>query len=362
MRPAGTIRVGILSFAERLARYAGAEIFHEAAPYLQGKFPAATKSDVIKVHATAILHPRHFDKISTLAPGYGLKSPANDIIAFRGADITEIIWETIEEIKIIKHIWEIFGAADEGIRLDYALITQGRESAKPGMGCTLLGDDIFIEEGATVNASILNSNTGPIYIGKNAEVMEGSIIRGPFSLGEHSALKLGAKIYGPTVIGPECKVGGEVNNSVFTAYSSKAHDGFIGNSVIGEWCNLGADSNNSNLKNNYEEVKVWDFESGKFVPTGLQFCGLFMGDHTKCGINTMFNTGTVTGVSSNIFGSGFPRTYIPNFAWGGAQGFSPYLPNKALATAEKVMARRNIALTEEDKAIFTHIFETTKDN
>ena len=207
-----------------------------------------------------------------------------------------------------------------------------------------------------------NTDDGPIYLGPGSEVLEGSIIKGPFALCDHSVVNLGAKIKGDTTIGPHSKVGGEVSNSVIQGYSNKGHEGFLGNSVLGEWCNLGADTNNSNLKNNYANVKMWDFESQRFKDTGLQFCGLIMGDHSKCGINTMFNTGTTVGVSANIFGDGFPRTIIPSYAWGGASGFSTYNLKKAFETAELVMKRRNIELTDVDKSVLTHIFEMTSDH
>ena len=200
---------------------------------------------------------------------------------------------------------------------------------------------------------------GPIYIGKDSEIMEGSLVRGPFALGENSILKMGAKVYGATTIGPYCKVGGEINNSVLFGYSNKGHEGFLGNSVLGEWCNIGADSNTSNLKNNYAEVKLWNYENERFINTGLQFCGLMMGDHSKCGINTMFNTGTVIGVSANIFGAGFPRNFIPSFSWGGAAGFSTYHMNKVIEVAKVVMKRRALDLSELDKNILQHVFETT---
>ena len=206
----------------------------------------------------------------------------------------------------------------------------------------------------------LNASSGPIYIGKDTEIMEGSIIRGPFALCDHATVKLGAKIYGPTTIGPHSKVGGEVNNSVLFGYSNKGHDGFLGNSVLGEWCNLGADTNNSNLKNNYAEVRLWDYNTEGFARTGLQFCGLMMGDHSKCGINTMFNTGTVVGVSANIFGSGFPRNFVPSFSWGGHGGFTTYLTKKAFEVCKIVMSRRDIEFTERDAAILEHVFEETK--
>ena len=216
-----------------------------------------------------------------------------------------------------------------------------------------------MEPGAKVEASILNTCNGPIYIGNNAEVMEGSMIRGPFAMCEHAVVKMGAKIYEGSTFGPYCKIGGEVNNSIFFAYSNKAHDGFIGNSVIGEWCNIGADTNNSNLKNNYAEVKLWDYRTQRFQKTGSQFCGLIMGDHSKVGINVMFNTGTVVGCNTNIFGAGFPRNFIPSFSWGGAASYKTYNIDKAFEVAEAVMKRRNKVLTEEDRKILIHVYNQT---
>jgi UDP-N-acetylglucosamine diphosphorylase/glucosamine-1-phosphate N-acetyltransferase len=220
-------------------------------------------------------------------------------------------------------------------------------------------DQVFLEEGAKVEMAILNATTGPIYVGHHAEIMEGSVVRGALAMCEHSALKIGAKIYGATTLGPHSKVGGEVNNSIFTGYSNKAHDGFLGNSVLGEWCNLGAGTNNSNLKNSYAKVKLWNYPKVRFEQTGEQFCGLFMGDHSKAGISTMFNTGTIVGVSSNIFGSGFPRNFIPSFSWGGAGGFILYKPEKAIETAEIVFGRRGMKLSDEDRNILQHVFELT---
>jgi UDP-N-acetylglucosamine diphosphorylase/glucosamine-1-phosphate N-acetyltransferase len=245
---------------------------------------------------------------------------------------------------------------------DFALITRGRTSAPISSSNTVIGGKhIFLEEGAVCEGAILNDSHGPIYIGREAEIMEGAMVRGALALCDHSALKMGAKIYGATTIGPHSKVGGEVNNSVFQGYSNKGHDGFLGNSVLGEWCNIGADSNNSNLKNNYAEVKLWDYAVSRFAPTGLQFCGLIMGDHSKCGINTMFNTGTVVGVSANIFGSGFPRNYVPSFAWGGNAGFSTYQISKALETATLVMERRGIKLDKNEENILRSVFELSAD-
>lgn len=259
----------------------------------------------------------------------------------------------------LKNVTDIFSKNDLAIEQDFEMITKGRKSASISSTNTIIGDQVFIEEGAIVEASVLNASVGPVYIAKDAEVMEGSLVRGPFALCEGGVLKMGAKIYGATTVGKFSKVGGEVNNCVIQDYSNKGHDGFLGNSVIGEWCNLGADSNTSNLKNNYTEVKLWSYQNDKFEKTGLQFCGLIMGDHSKCGINTMFNTGTVVGVSANIYGSGFPRNFIPSYSWGGTSGVTTYSINKVFEVAEIVMKRRGFELEDEDKAILTAIFEMT---
>jgi UDP-N-acetylglucosamine diphosphorylase/glucosamine-1-phosphate N-acetyltransferase len=292
----------------------------------------------------------------------------NDIIAFYTQDTQEEVdfdaYEVIEfneDCLTIENTWDIFAKNDAAIREDFLLLTEDRTSLPIPKSVNVLGaEHIFIEEGAKLEFVTLNATTGPIYIGKNAEIMEGSVIRGPFALCEEAQVKLATKIYGATTVGPHCRVGGEVNNSVMFAYSNKGHDGFLGNSVLGEWCNIGADSNNSNLKNNYEEVKLWSYESDSFQKTGLQFCGLMMGDHSKCGINTMFNTGTVVGVSSNIFGSGFPRNFVPSFSWGGASGFTTYISKKAFETAKIVMSRRHIDFDELEAKILEHVFELTK--
>ncbi len=267
-------------------------------------------------------------------------------------------------IRRIRRPADIFTACGQEIEADFDLLTKGRSSQPLSPTNTLLGDpnQLFMEAGAEVEASTLNVKTGPIYIGTNAVVLEGSLLRGPIALGENTVVKMGAKLYGPTTTGPHCKLGGEINNVVFQANSNKGHDGYLGNSVIGEWCNLGADTNNSNLKNDYSEVRVWSYPEKRFIPTGLQFHGLIMGDHSKAGINTMFNTGTVVGVSANIFGEGFPRNYIPSFSWGGASGLQTYRLDKATATAERVIARRGREMSEAEKAVLAHVFEETKPN
>jgi UDP-N-acetylglucosamine diphosphorylase/glucosamine-1-phosphate N-acetyltransferase len=292
----------------------------------------------------------------------------DEIIAFYTKETQEEVdFDTYEIIQYsegslrIENTWDIFEKNDQALREDFELITTNRTSQPiPASVQTVSPENIFIEEGAELSFSILNASSGPIYIGKDTVIMEGSIIRGPFALCDHAQVKMGAKIYGATTIGPECRIGGEVSNSVLFGYSSKGHDGFLGNSVLGEWCNLGADTNTSNLKNNYADVKLWSYETERFADTGLQFCGLMMGDHSKSGINTMFNTGTVVGVCANIFGGGFPRNFIPSYSWGGASGMTTYLTKKAFETAEKVMERRHVAFDLKEQAILEHVFEETK--
>ena len=260
----------------------------------------------------------------------------------------------------LNHPWDIFRLNGEVLQSDFVRLTDGKTSAKLNDTNVLIGDEIFLEEGVAVNGAILNADKGPIYLGKDAEIMEGVTIRGPFSLGDHAVVKMGAKIYGPTTIGPYCKVGGEISNSILQAYSNKGHDGFLGNSVIGEWCNLGADTNSSNLKNNYGEVRVWDYEEAKSISTGLQFCGLIMGDHSKSGINTMFNTGTVVGVCANIFGAQFPPKFIPSFLWGGSGQWDLFKMEKAIEVAEKMMSRRQVTFSSEDEKIFQEILRLSQ--
>jgi len=261
----------------------------------------------------------------------------------------------------IEHTWDIFSKNGEALQADFDLLTKGRKSAPISETNNLISpENIFLEEGAKVEYSMLNASKGPIYLGKNAEILEGNLIRGGFALCENAVVKMGAKIYGPTTVGPYGKVCGEINNSVIFGYSSKGHDGYLGNSVLGEWCNIGADSNNSNLKNNYDKVRLWDYETESFARTGLQFCGLMMGDHSKTAINTMFNTGTVIGVNCNIYTPGFPRNFVPSFSWGGATGFTSYLPKKAFKAAEVMMARRGVIFDEKEAGILNHVFEITK--
>ena len=352
--------------------YLNADISYSTQEYLSQKFPSRVLGDNIFINGSLLPDSEIVKEINRLNFSECL-CRNGVILAFRvSKDDAGLFNGAVESINLnkreyvgdvikIEYPWDIFSQNEHEIIADLTLVTKGKESLPLGSSNKLIGNGIvFIEEGAKVECATLNTTYGPIYIGKDAEVMEGALIRGPFALCEHSAIKMGAKIYGATTIGPHSKVGGEVSNSVIFGYSNKAHDGFLGNSVLGEWCNLGADTNNSNLKNNYALVKVWNYPKEKFINTGLQFCGLIMGDHSKTGINTMFNTGTVVGVSANIFGDGFPRNFIPSFSWGGAQGFSVYAINKAYEVAEQVMARRHLVLTEADKKILQTVFDSTE--
>jgi len=366
-RPVADLRVGVLTIREKWESYLDYTTTTVTEDYLSEKFPMVEMENNTMINASYLPNQEIIDLIKGLKVNQAIFKE-EDVIAFcveEGAEHADFSnFEAIEfENNIIKieHTWDIFSKNGEAIVDDFNLITKNRKSQPiPASVNTLNPENIFIEKGAKINFATLNASNGPIYIGRDTEVMEGSLVRGPFALCNNGVLKLGSKIYGPTTIGPFSKVGGEVNNSVIFGYSNKGHDGFLGNSVLGEWCNLGADTNNSNLKNNYAEVRLWDYNTEGFAKTGLQFCGLMMGDHSKCGINTMFNTGTVVGVSSNIFGSGFPRNFVPSFSWGGSKGFVTYKTNKAFEVSEVVMKRRNITFTEQDKSILEHVFEITK--
>lgn len=364
-RPVAEIRIGMLTISEKWKyHFPEATISYSTENYLAEKYPMVDMDVNLWVNASALPNAELIGAIQKLEVGFKL-TKGNVLIAQRTKSIesdAENIAITFD-IDYLDALPKIFSWNDKESRKDFTLLTKNRTSKSLNSSNVLIGssNDLFVEEGAQVNAAILNSSTGPIYIAKDAEVMEGTMIRGPFYLGEHSQTKLGTKIYGATTVGPYCKVGGELNNVVIFGYSNKAHDGFLGNAVIGEWCNIGADSNNSNLKNNYAEVKLWSYLSNNFKKTGLQFCGLIMGDHAKCGINTMFNTGTVVGVASNVFGAGFPRNFVADFSWGGAQGMEVYALNKVFEVASKVFERRGLEFNDIEKNIMNEVFELTKD-
>lgn len=372
-RPVADIRIGILTIREKWERLLNTKTSSLTESYLSEKYPTIRSEHNTLLNGSVCPSTQLVEEIKKLEPNQALVSDdviialhlkEEDLDDAGGMEIEDIedVMTKMEFVKI-NHLWDIFRLNGQAIKNDFKLITEGRKSRKLSNTNRVLGaENIFIEEGAVVEMATLNAKTGPIYIGKNTEIMEGSIIRGPFAICEGSTVKMGAKIYGPTTLGPHSKLGGEVNNSVIFGYSNKAHDGFLGNSVIAEWCNIGADTNSSNLKNSYDNVKLWSYSQETFVDTGLQFCGLVMGDHSKTGINTMFNTGTVVGVNVNVFGSGFQRNFIPSFSWGGTKGFKTYNINKAMDVAKAVFARRDIEFDDVEKNILTDIYEITRSN
>lgn len=354
-RPVGNLRMGILTNDERWKAFIPtASIFFETEPYLTTKFPTSETADLI-VNAAVIPTKELVDRALLLQDGEALFSDKTWLVK-KGVSIEKQILIEMDLI-ILENRWDLYQLNGRVLKADFELLTSGRKSHELSSSNTVIGDAslIFLEEGASVEACILNTKEGPIYVGKNAEIMEGSVVRGPLALCEYAGLKLATKVYGPTTLGPHCKVGGEVNNVIFQAYSNKGHDGFLGNSVIGEWCNLGADTNSSNLKNNYSHVSAYSYETQKIEKTDVQFMGLIMGDHSKCGINTMFNTATVVGVSANIYGADFPDKMIESFVWGGADGFVPFKLDKAIEVAKAMMSRRNVAFTDGDLAIFEYL-------
>ena len=366
-RPVADIRIGILTIREKWEKYLGSTTTTITEDYLSEKFPMVEMEENVLINASFLPNAELVGLIQELKENEAIFI-AEELVAFHSRDTQEEInfsnYRHIDfdgDILRIEHTWDIFSKNGEALQADFDLLTLGRESAPISKTNTLINPkNIFAEEGASVEYSILNATEGPIYLGKNSEIWEGNLIRGAFALCEKAVVKMGAKIYGATTIGPYGKVCGEISNSVIFGYSSKGHEGYLGNAVLGEWCNIGADSNNSNLKNNYAQVRMWDYATEKFEQTGLQFCGLMMGDHSKTAINTMFNTGTVIGVNCNIYVPGFPRNFIPSFSWGGASGFSTYMPKKAFEAAKVMMARRGVEFDQKEADILNHVFELTK--
>jgi len=354
-RPVAEIRVGILTITEKWAKR-GFSCGFATQDYLQAKYPLSKAN--LQINGALCPNDGLVAAIKALHSGEELVS-GSTVLARHSGGGKQVSYSG--EFTLIQHTWDIFTQNRNQIIADFELITKGRTSREISDPHTIVygKENLFIEEGASIRAAIINAEGGPVYIGKKAQVHEGSIISGAFALCEGSHLNMGAKIKGDTTIGPYSKVGGEIGNSVVFGYSNKGHDGYMGNSVLGEWCNLGADTNTSNLKNNYAMVKLWDYATGRFANTGLQFCGLMMGDHSKCGINTMFNTGTVVGVGANIFGAGYPRNFVPSFSWGGANGFVTFQLRKFAEVAEAVMHRRNKEYDQVEQNIIQHIFDET---
>jgi len=367
-RPVADLRIGMLTIAEKWQKYLGQEASFMTQDYLLEKFPLKISNENLMINGSVCPDETLLEAVNHLQEGEMLKQngfliaakvAAADVKTFQTINASfKGINYTIDFVRIV-YPEDIFMQNDTELRKDFALLTKGKTSAAISNTNTVLGNNFFAEEGAAAECATFNTHLGPVYLSKNSEVFEGANIRGSFFTGESSQVKMGAKIYGATTIGPHSTVGGEVKNAVIQGYSSKGHEGYLGNSVIGEWCNIGADSNNSNLKNTYAKVKLWDYQTQKLRNTGLQFCGLIMADHAKCGINTMFNTGTVVGVGSNVFGAGYPPKFVPDFSWGGISDTEVYAINKALETAARVFERKNKNFNAIEADILKHIFELT---
>jgi UDP-N-acetylglucosamine diphosphorylase/glucosamine-1-phosphate N-acetyltransferase len=364
-RPCAELRVGILTLREKWTRRLGADQwFYQTEDYLQKKFPAGTTD--LWINGAAVATDALAEQVKSLKPGEGLFHGENCIAlnssSFSLESIHDLRRIDAAEALIIERPYYLFLHAAAEIRSDLPLITAGRESAPITDPHTMVygAENVFIEEGVTLQAAIIDATTGPVYLAKGVVVNPGAILRGSLAVGENTVISMGAKLRGDNSFGPNCKVGGEISNSAILGNSNKSHDGYLGNAVLGEWCNLGADSNCSNLKNNYSTIRIWNYEMNDFQTTGLKFCGLTMGDHSKCGINTMFNTGTVVGVSSNVYGSDFPEKFIPSFSWGSKGHWSTYDLDKAIQTAENVIGRRNLTLDSSEKSILKSIFERSQ--
>lgn len=366
-RPVADLRIGILKISEKWLHHFKSESSYLTAKYLQAKFPLILSNQNIFINGSICPNQNILEAVEKLKEGEALVKGAICVAAkSNGADFNFKDLHKFDKVDFdddllkISFPEDIFKHNATQIRSDFDLLTKGKTSHALSNTNTIIGDDIFVEEGVEAECCSFNTKNGPIYLGKNSQVWEGTHVRGALALCNESQIKMGTKIYGATTIGPNSRVGGEINNVVIWGNSSKGHDGYLGNAVLGEWCNIGADSNNSNLKNNYAEVRLWDYNSERFRKTGLQFCGLIMADHAKCGINTMFNTGTVVGVGANVFGAGFPRNFIADFAWGGAHGFETYALNKMFETVEKVFERRNYIFDIVEQDILTHLFNYTE--
>jgi len=369
-RPVGDLRVGILTIAEKWGKHLNSGFSYHTQPWLTSKFHIKVEKDNLFVNGSVCPDEHLLEAIDKLKTGealmYGdkllaIKLSEADAGNFEAGTKYDRVIDYTGSPVIITYPEDIFRQNDAELRKDFKLITKGRKSASLNSTNVIIGDDFFAEEGAIADCSTFSTLNGPIYLAAHTEVWEGTHIRGGFALHSHSQVKMGTKIYGATTVGPYCRVGGEINNAVMWGYSNKGHEGYLGNAVVGEWCNIGADTNNSNLKNNYAEVKLWDYTTERFRKTGLQFCGLIMADHAKCAINTMFNTGTVVGVGANIFGAGFPRNFIPDFSWGGPQGLETYSLKRMFETTEKVFARRDHRkFNDAEQEILKVVFELTE--
>ena len=367
IRPIAEIRCGILTIREKWEKMLSSEISFLTEEYLQKNTPQTSEE---KIFISGAVCPNEvlLYAIQQLQEDEMLVFKENVLAIKTSKKLSYSIdyqiftkKEFSEKVTIIKNLPDIFLKNGEQIKADFQLITKGKKSQEITDPFTRVYniENVFVEEGASIKAAILNAEQGPIYIGKNAIIQEGSIVIGPFAACENSMVAWGSKMRPNTTLGPFSRVGGEVGSSVFFGYSNKAHDGFLGGSVIGEWCNLGANCNNSNLKNDYTEVKLYNYATNQLEKTGELFCGLFMGDYTKAGISTMFNTGTVVGVSSNVYGAGFQEKHIPSFTWGGADTeYVDYRFDKAIKVINATMERRDKHLTEAEVAVLRYVYDS----
>ncbi len=366
-RPVASLRTGILTIRDKWEMRIAGQYSYRTEDYLKEKFPMQVEEDNLLVSSHVCPTDELAEQIKKIKSGEGVSWKGIPVAARLNKQeaveyprlVNKISWFDFQgELDLVRYPWDLMVINGNQIGLDFRLLTKDRKSALLSQTNQVLGKEmVFAEEGVRAEFAVINATEGPVYLGRNAEVMEGSLIRGPFALCEHGVVKMGTRVYGPTTVGPYSKIGGEVSQSVILGYSSKAHDGFLGNSVLGQWCNLGAGTNVSNLKNTYEKVKVWSYPDNKFIRTGLQFCGLIMGDHSKTGVGTMLNTGTVVGVGCHLYGSGFPRQFVPSFSEGGAHGYDVHPLKAVFSTAEKVMVRRNRVLTDQDQRILTAVFD-----
>lgn len=367
-RPVAELHIGFGSIRSKWERMLPGRYSYYTAPYLAELFPQESDpADSLTIASGIIPTPALAEAVAALPAGVMLAGADGKPIAMNGFNDPAkargtIAWNGPAPTAITRP-YDLFINNADAIKADFAALVPQGSDATISATCTVIGDPalVFIHPEAYVEGVTLNTKAGPIYIDRGAEVMEGSCLRGPIYIGEHATVNMGTRIYGASTIGTHCKVGGELNNVVMHPYSNKAHDGFLGNAVIGSWCNLGAGCVASNLKNDYTEIKLWDYTSRRFLRTGLQFCGLIMGDHSKAGINTMFNTATVVGVGVNIHGTGFPRNFVASFSEGSAgTGFGDVPLTKFFAIAERVMARRDITLTEPMRRLFTELHSLTE--
>lgn len=370
-RPVSEIRVGMMTIKEKWEKRLNKRVSYLTEQYLQEKFPLHLDTDNVYIDASLLPDDNLAEIISQITEEESIKWNGK-LLAYRTSKhlttaksllslTKESVTETSQEIVDIEYPWDIFKQNKSQIQADFDILTKGKQSAPITDKHTVIygEDNIFIEEGVKIRAAVLNAETGPIYISKGAEISEGVLIRGACFIGEGTKINMGAKIHEDCTFGPYCKIGGEVSNTVFFGFSNKGHDGFLGNTVVGEWCNFGADTNSSNLKNNYGEVRVWNYKEDKYISSGQTFCGVLMGDYAKTGINTMLNTGTVVGVSANIFGGGFPAKHVPSFIWGGIEDSSTADLGKMCEVATKVAARRKRDFTEADRKILSEVFRMT---